>query len=128
MQTIAGRRNSISKTIDKVGALLSRSSTQRKRASRSSVIALPAANEGVVIDVRVESATVEADSDQDKSRYATVHVDEFQPVLHHRSSWFGMPSSMGLGSVATKAKGLTRKFRRRSKPELSISETVLASA
>ncbi|KIM82517.1 hypothetical protein PILCRDRAFT_464831 [Piloderma croceum F 1598] len=120
MQTIGGRSNSISKTIDKVGALLSRSSTQRKHARASSIIPLPAANAGVVIDVRVESATVEADSDQDKFRYATVHADE--PAIR-RAAWFGMPSSVGSGSIAMKAKGLTQKFRQRSKPELPNSET-----
>jgi hypothetical protein len=122
MQTIGGRSNSISKTIDKVGALLSRNSTQLKRTRGSPIIPLPPANAGVVIDVRVERATVEVDSDQDKSRYATVHVDEFQPAIR-RASWFGMASSVGSGSIVTKAKGLTQKFRQRSKPELSNSET-----
>jgi hypothetical protein len=121
MQTI-GPSNSISKTIDKVGALLSRK-TQRKLARGSSIIPPPTANAGVVIDVRVESATVEADSDPDKFRYSTVHADEVQPVIR-RAPWFGMPSSVGSGSIATKAKGLTQKFRQRSKPELSNSETV----
>ena len=124
MQTIGGRSNSISKTIDKVGALLSRNLTQRKYARGSSIIPLPAANPGVVIDVRVERATVEADSDQDKSRYATVHADGFQPAIR-RASWFGMPSSVGSGSIAMKAKGLTQKFKQGIKPELSNSETAV---
>jgi hypothetical protein len=124
MQTIAGRSNSLSKTIDKVGALLSRNSTQRKRSRRSSVLQLPTDNVGVVIGVSVESsrATVEADSDRATSGYATVYAEGSKQALR-RASWFSMPGGTESGSLAMKAKSFTQKFRRRSKPELSNSET-----
>jgi len=122
IQTIAGRSNSLSKTIDKVSAVLSRNSTQRKRARRSSTLPLPVANADVVIGVQVESATVEADSDQDKSGYATVYAESSKRGLR-RASWFSMLGSTGSGSLATTAKDFTQKFRRRRKPEPSNSET-----
>ena len=122
IQTIAGRSNSVSKTINKVGALLSQNSTQRKRARRSTALSLPAVNADVVIGVRVERATVETDSGENsKSEYATVYAEGSKRALR-RASWFSMPGTNGSGSIVMKAKNFTQKFKQRSKPELSNSE------
>jgi hypothetical protein len=122
MQTIAGRSNSISKTIDRVGALLSRNSTQCKRARRSSTLPLPADNGGLVIGVSVERVTVEADSEYENPGYATVYAEGSRRAARH-ASWFNIPSSTRSGGLAMKAKGFTQKFRKRDKPELWNSET-----
>lgn len=113
MQTIAGRSNSISKTIDRVGALLSRNSTQRKRARRSSTLPLPADNGGLVIGVSVERVlTVETDSEYENPGYATVYAEGSRRAPRH-ASWFNIPSSTRSGELAMKAKSFTQKFRKR---------------
>jgi hypothetical protein len=116
MQTVA-RSNSLSKTIDKVGALLTRNSTHRKRARRASALLPPPPFNGdVVIGVSVESATVEAGPDDDKSGYATVFAEGSNRPCR-RASWFGMPRSDGKLALAIKASQIFR-WRRNSETSL----------
>jgi len=115
MQTIAGRNNILSIAVDRVGGLLSRSSTQRKRARRSSVLP-PFNTDKVVIGVSVERVIADADSDQEISGHATVYAEGSRRPLR-RGSWLSMPGSTGSGNLVTKAKGFKQKFRPRSKPE-----------
>lgn len=119
MQTIAGRRSSISRTVDK---LLSNTS-QRKRA-RS--VLPPIENPNVEIGVSVEEkeAPVEIEGDAERAKAYADNTDTKKVLRTKRSSsWLqSIPSVLAPGALATRAKGFTQKFRRKSKPELAPSE------
>ena len=110
MQTIAGRRNSLFKAVDKVGALILKNPTQHKRARRSSALPLPTDNTDLLIDVYVETATVDADLEQEVSRYATAYAEGSKRALR-RSSW--MRTLCCTESLVTKVKDFTQKFKRK---------------
>lgn len=123
MQTIAARQTSISRTVGRVGSLLSRNSR-----ARSSTLP-PTDNPSVEIGVSVEEkqATGEVAGSEDESGRATAYADRTKQKLRSRAStsWLSVPSSMAPRSLATKARDFTQKFRRKSKSaDVSSSEEV----
>lgn len=119
MQTIAGRHNRISKTVDKVSALLTRNLSHKQR-RRATTISIPPAKD-MVIGVSVEQATVEAETDKAMFKRATAYAGGSQHTLRKRSSWLSMPGSIGQGRIGMKTKAFTQKFRRKGRANSDCS-------
>ena len=114
MQTIAGRRSSISRTVDK---LLSNTS-RRKR-----TLLLPVQNPNVEIGVSVEEeeAPIEVEGNAERAK---AYADTGNVLRTRRSlSWRqNIPNALAPGSLVTRARGFTLKFRRKSESELLTSD------
>lgn len=122
MQTITGRHLGITHTVNKMGALLSRTSTRRNRIRSSTVAAPSVSTTEVVIGISVE-ATVEAEhSGQD--HHVAVYADRTNVSIRRRTSWLGVRGGVK-GTFATKAKGFAQKFnRRKSYSDFRVSESL----
>lgn len=117
MQTIAGRRSSISRTVDK----LLGSTSRRKRGL--SVPLIPIENPNVEIGVSVEEkeAPVEIEGEAEGTKAYAENTGDALRTKRSMTWVQNIPNALAPGVLVTRARGFTQKFRRKSKPELATS-------